>query len=139
MKITRAQAEALAAFIIRVRADWRQAGVSASMEKCPDEYPLDIARALINLAADATVQTPGLLHSAGPHWLRPDGKSTPRKGDNNIPCPEHTGQTMPCRRCTEGTRPPTPDELAEIREAYQAKGRERREERAEIEKRRAGA
>ena len=115
MKITRPQAEALAAFIIRVRADWRQAGVIAAIEKCPNEYPLDIARALINLAADATVQTPGLLHGPGPHWLRPDGKATPRKGDHDIPCPDHTGHVQPCDRCKEGKRPPSPEELAEMR------------------------
>ena len=54
-------------------------------------------------------------------------------------CPEHETIPHPCHRCAAEKRAPTPEELAEIREAYQAKVRELREERAEIEKRRAGA
>jgi hypothetical protein len=57
----------------------------------------------------------------------------------DVTCPEHTGQTMPCQTCKADLRPPRPEELAEIREAYQAKVRRLREERAEIEKRRAEA
>jgi hypothetical protein len=138
MKITRPQAEALAAFITRVRTDWRQAGVIAAIQKCENEYPLDIARALINLAADATVQTPGLLHGPGPHWLRPDGTPTPRKGDHNIPCPDHPGNVMPCDPCKDGKRPPTEDEKAALRalieEARKRTAQQAREAQARIEK-----
>ena len=116
MKISKVQAEALATFVCKVRTDWRHAGVMAAIQKCESEWPLDIARALINLAADASVQTPGLLHGPGPHWLRPDGSKVARRGDHDIPCPDHPGLVQPCGLCREGKIPPPPDVLATIRQ-----------------------
>ncbi|HHX46041.1 MAG TPA: hypothetical protein GX718_01515 [Brevibacterium sp.] len=145
MTISRTEAEALAALVARLRAShnmtaWDHPGIMAAIEKAramADAF--DLAHALLVLAERPDLRTPALLSTTGEHWRRMDGTMTKRHGDNDIPCPEHTGQTMPCPKCRDAVRPPTPDELAEIREAYQAKVRELREERAEIEKRRAEA
>ena len=110
MKITRTQAEALATLATKLRPDWRHAGVMAAIAKCPDADPFDIARALVNLAADPTVQTPGLLHRGGPHWLRPDGEKPARRGDHAVRCPEHPDQTQPCQPC-KADATPMPDEV----------------------------
>ena len=99
MKITRVQAEALATLATKLRPDWRHAGVMAAIEKCTTEEPCDIARALVNLAADSTVQTPGLLHRGGPHWLRPDGEKPARRGDHAVRCTRHPINVEPCPQC----------------------------------------
>lgn len=111
----RPQAEALATFITRVRPDWRHAGIVAAIEKVKHEAPTDVARALVNLAEDMTLKTPALLAGPGGHWRKPDGTMPMRRGDNDIPCPEHPGHVQPCEPCKAGTRPPTPDELVALR------------------------
>ena len=121
MTISRTEAEALAALVTRLRAShnmtaWDHPGIMAAIEKAramADAF--DLAHALLVLAERPDLRTPALLSTAGEHWRRMDGTMTKRRGDNNIPCPEHTGQTMPCPKCREGKRPPTPDELAEMR------------------------
>ena len=112
MKITRVQAEALATLATKLRPDWRHAGVMAAIEKCTTEEPCDIARALINLAADPTVQTPGLLHHGGPHWLRPDGEKPARRGDHAVRCTRHPINVEPCPQCrADPDHTPMPDEV----------------------------
>ena len=63
-------------------------------------------------AEDATLRAPSAAAFTA-HWAVK--ASAPPRVSNDIPCPEHTGQTMPCPRCREGVRPPTPEELAEMR------------------------
>ena len=115
--------------------EWDTPGIAKAL--IATEGPPGAVLAAAALAAeDATLRAPSAAAFKA-HW--PTKASAPPRVSNNIPCPEHTGQTMPCPKCRDTVRPPTPDELAEIREAYQAKVRELREERAEIEQRRAGA
>ena len=96
-RITRTQAEALASFVCRVRTDWRQVGTVENILKCEDAWPLDIAHALLNLAADATIKTPGLLAQDGPHWRSkaPADPPPPRP----IVCPTHHIQHSVSARC----------------------------------------
>lgn len=126
MKITEVQAQALATFVTRIRPEWRHVGVMAAIERARDTADVhDLACALIRLAEDQTVLTPGLLPSPGPHWLKPDGAKAPRRGDHTMRCPEH-GDRLPCQPCNTDIRPPTPEELAAMREAAeQAKANQR--------------
>ena len=111
MRIDRTQAEALAAFIIRVRTDWSHGGVMAAIGKVTDADPLDIARALVNLAADPTALTPALLEKPGPWWRNPESRNVapPR---NSMRCHEHPDQEMPCATCRAELVPATASQIA---------------------------
>jgi hypothetical protein len=114
--MTRVQAEALAAFIVRLRTDWRPAGVVAALEKAaPNADPFDVARALINLASEPSVKTPGLLPGPGPHWRNPEGEIPGRRGDHDIPCVDHPSQVHPCPTCRAEKPPLSPEAIAELR------------------------
>lgn len=120
MKMTKVQAEALAAFVARVRPEWRPAGILAALEKAaPTADVHDVACALIRLAEDATVKTPGLLPQPGPHWLKPDGSEPARRGDHTMTCPEHA-ERLPCGRCVADTGAPPAEVLGDIRAALDA-------------------
>lgn len=118
MTMTRVQAEALTAFVVRLRTDWRPAGVLAALEKAaPTTDVYSVAVALLNLAADDTVKTPGLLPAPGPHWRKWDGSTPGRRGDHDMPCPEHPTQVHPCPTC-KAEKPPLSDAaIAELRKA----------------------
>lgn len=119
MKITKVQAEALTAFVVRVRPEWRPAGVMAALEKAADTADVhDVACALIRLAQDTTVHTPGLLPHPGPHWIRHDGSKPARRGDHTMRCPEHD-QRLPCEPCKTDITPPPEDVRAEMRAALE--------------------
>lgn len=120
MKMTKVQAEALAAFVARVRPEWRPAGILAALEKAAATADVhDVACALIRLAEDATVKTPGLLPQPGPHWLKPDGSEPARRGDHTMTCPEHA-ERLPCGRCIADTGAPPAEVLGDIRAALDA-------------------
>lgn len=120
MRMTKVQAEALAAFVARVRPEWRPAGILAALEKAaPTADVHDVACALIRLAEDATVKTPGLLPQPGPHWLKPDGSEPARRGDHTMTCPEHA-ERLPCGRCIADTGAPPAEVLGDIRAALDA-------------------
>lgn len=120
MKMTKVQAEALAAFVARIRPEWRPAGILAALEKAaPTADVHDVACALIRLAEDATVKTPGLLPQPGPHWLKADGSKPARRGDHTMTCPEHA-EHLPCGRCIADTGAPPAEVLGDIRAALDA-------------------
>lgn len=118
--MTKVQAEALAAFVARIRPEWRPAGILAALEKAaPTADVHDVACALIRLAEDATVKTPGLLPQPGPHWLKADGSKPARRGDHTMTCPEHA-ERLPCGRCIADTGAPPAEVLGDIRAALDA-------------------
>ena len=120
MKMTKVQAEALAAFVARIRPEWRPAGILAALEKAaPTADVHDVACALIRLAEDATVKTPGLLPQPGPHWLKADGSKPARRGYHTMTCPEHA-ERLPCGRCIADTGAPPAEVLGDIRAALDA-------------------
>lgn len=120
--MTKVQAEALTAFVVRVRPEWRPAGVLAALEKAaPTADVHDVACALIRLAQDQSVHTPGLLPQQGPHWLKPDGSKPARRGDHTMRCPEHGEPYLSCTECAaKECGPPSPHIRAEITEALEA-------------------
>lgn len=122
MKITKVQAEALTAFVVRVRPEWRPAGVLAALEKAAATADVhDVACALIRLAADHSVHTPGLLPQPGPHWQRADGSKPARRGDHTMRCPDHGQPYLNCTECKAIAGGPPPDDIkAEIASALEA-------------------
>ncbi len=112
MKITKVQAEALTAFVVRIRPDWRPPGVMAALEKTAATADVhDVACALIRLAEDQSVKTPGLLPEPGPHWTRPDGSQPARRGDHTMRCPEHGQPYLRCDECAMTKAAPPPDDV----------------------------
>ena len=104
--MTKVQAQALAAYISRVREDWRPAGIVAALEKAAPTCDVwDVTNALCQLAADPSVKTPGLLPGPGPHWRKWDGSLPTRRGDNDVPCIDHPEHVHPCPM-HERTPPP---------------------------------
>ena len=97
-KLTRPMAQRLAEFIHMARDEWNTPGILAALEQASNTSDaLAIARALVNIADDQTVKTPGMLTRPGGHWRTPAGELPPRRGEHNIPCPDHPGEhDMPC-------------------------------------------
>lgn len=122
--MTRVQAEALAAFVSRMRPEWRTVGIVAALEKAATTADAwDVAHALLNLAAEQSVLTPGLLPGTGPHWRRDDGSKPARRGDHDVHCPEHPSSFHPCPQCAAKRTPPPLDdpEYAEFKAALAAR------------------
>lgn len=119
-RMTEVQAQALAAFVSRVRTDWNPPGIVKALEKAaPTADVHDVACALIRLAADPTVKTPGMLTQTGPWWVKADGTKAPRRGDHTMTCPEHA-ERLPCGRCIADTGAPPAEVLGDIRAALDA-------------------
>ena len=125
--LTRPQAEALATFIVRVREDWSHGGVMAALEKSNIVDALDIARAVVNLAADPTAKTPALLAKPGPWWRNPTGENAAPER-YTMRCHEHPTQHAPCRECTDRALadPPRPETIAAAKEAAKEAARRAR-------------
>lgn len=121
MKMTEVQAQALAAFVTRIRPEWRPAGIVAALGKAADTADVhDVAVALIRLAEDKTVLTPGLLPQPGPHWLKPDGSKPARRGDHTMRCSEHGEPYLRCEQCAAVEAGPPPEDVrAEITAALE--------------------
>lgn len=67
--MTQAQAQALAAFVWRIRDDWDQPGILAAIRKAGTlGTPAEIGTALCRLAGNRELRTPALLSEPGPHW-----------------------------------------------------------------------
>lgn len=96
--LTRPMAQRLAEFIHMTRPEWNTPGILSALEQASTTTDaLSIARALVNIADDPTVKTPGMLTRPGQHWRTPAGELPPRRGDHNVPCPDHPGDhDMPC-------------------------------------------
>lgn len=92
--------------------EWDTPGIAKALQAT--EGPPGAVLAAAALAAeDANLRAPSAAAFKA-HW--PVQASAPPKASHDIPCPEHIGERMPCRRCTEGTRPPRPEELAAMRQ-----------------------
>ena len=99
MRISKVEAQALAAFVSRIRDDWQQPGIVAAIEKAaPLGSPAAIGAALCRLAENLELRTPALLAEAGPHWSGTSvAKLTPP-----VMCPDHPAQpARECRDCRE--------------------------------------
>lgn len=113
MTMTQTQGQALAAFVARIRTDWDQPGILAAIAKAQTlGTPVQVARALINLADNTDLRTPAILAQPGSHWLAPDGSHVQRRGDNDVRCPDHSMSVMPCPQCEAKRCDPTDDYLA---------------------------
>lgn len=137
MAMTRVQAEALATLVGRLRTDWDHRGIVAAIERAvPTANAWDISHALLHLAEDRAVKTPGMLVQPGKHWRKPDGTATPRRGDHAVRCPEHPLSVMPCPECVAKRVPPPVGFHETVAEALE-RGKAAHRERMELAARRA--
>ena len=121
-QIQRADAEALATFVRRLRPQtgdmaWGQTQTVNAIQACKSATLSEIAVSLIRLAEDLTVRTPALLSSPGPHWYRASRDERPAGENlrNRDMCPEHPDQ--PRAECHRHEPPATPESIRAIREA----------------------
>ena len=118
--MTRTQAEALATFIAKVRPDWDHPGIVAAISKAQAKAtPLQVARALVNLAENSDLRTPAMLAEKGQHW-RDGMEPTGPNASHDVRCPEHPTHAHPCPDCATKRTPPLPDYL-EAKKALTAK------------------
>lgn len=108
--MTKAMAESLATFVSRIRPDWDHPGIVAAVGKAQNlGSPFDVARALVNLAENRDLTSPGLLHQPGKHWRNADSEPTGPNVTHNVRCPEHPINFHPCPLCAAKRCDPTPD------------------------------
>lgn len=123
--MTQAQIQALATFISRVREDWDHPGIVAAISKASGlGSPFDVARALVNLAENRDLTSPGMLSQPGRHWVKASNEPTGPNLSNNVRCPEHPINFMPCPLCEAKRCLPDPVEHADYiaaREALKAR------------------
>ena len=99
MKLTQAAAIALATAATQVRPEWQHAGILAALKVEADKgaHVEDVFVALARVCRNRDARTPGFLNTPGPHWDRNDGTRVERRGDHNVPCPDHPDEhDMPC-------------------------------------------
>jgi hypothetical protein len=110
--MTRPQAEALATFVNRMRPDWDHPGIVSALSKAASlGGPLDVAHALLILAENRELKSPGMLHQQGKHWKRADGENTGPNISHNVRCPEHPINFHPCPLCAAKKCPPDEEYL----------------------------
>lgn len=105
MTVTQAEAQSLAAFIVRIRDDWDHPGVVAAIRKASAlGSAADIGVALCRLAGNRELRTPATLADPGPHWR----DTTVGKRDLPAMCPEHPAEKAGhCRECVSRAVQPT--------------------------------
>jgi hypothetical protein len=107
VRISQAQAQALATFITRIRDDWDHPGIVAAIQKAaPLGTPADIGTALCRLAANPDLRTPAVLADPGTHWAN----TTVASRTPPVMCPEHV--TQPARDCPDCRAQAVTDKVA---------------------------
>ena len=103
MRITTSQAQALAAFVSRVRDDWDHPGIVAAIQKAaPLGSPAAIGAALCRLAENRELRTPAMLADPGTHW----SGTTVAKVAPPVMCPEHPAEkASACKECIAAAVP----------------------------------
>ena len=96
--MTRAQTEAIATAVTRVR-DWDHPGVMAALKAASHlGSPAAVAAALFRLADDPETRSPARLASPGPHWV---GTAVASKRPPTM-CGLHpTERALDCRPCAD--------------------------------------
>lgn len=111
--MTRATTEALATLTAHLRPDWDRPGILAAIGKAQAlGTPVQVSRALVNLAENRDLRTPAILPTPGNHWRAPDGQHPELRGSHDVKCPEHPLSVHPCPQCAAKRCDPTPDYLA---------------------------
>ena len=97
MHLNETQAQALAAFIGRVRPDWDHPGIMAALKKAaPLGSGAAVGAALCKLAENMELRTPALLADPGSHWA---GTTVASRQPPSM-CPEHPAEKAgACQQC----------------------------------------
>lgn len=113
-RLSSSQGKRLCELAHLLRPDWDLPGIEAVVrDVATSAAGIDVARALLNLAANPAAKTPGLLKHSGRHWPTDDQGQPVRTPDMPHPkCPTH-GAGYPCPYCRTEVRPARPGELKE--------------------------
>ena len=139
-KLTQSTAVAIATAASQIRDDWDHPGILHALRVEADRGTpaQDVFIALANLCANRDARTPGLLNKPGSWWNKPTGRIE-RRGDLDVPCPEHPDQPMPCQTCRAERYVPTDEDKAAWRRELAKAEQAAQERRADIEQRRQEA
>lgn len=94
------EAEAIASAVSIIRPAWLQSSLTKMLFKLQHRPARQVALALVYLAYDPEVESPGLLLKDGPWWSvasLTEPTYTPPAGNEPV-CPIH-GDRQPCRGC----------------------------------------
>jgi hypothetical protein len=113
-RLTQTQGKRLAELTHLLRPGWDIPGIEAAIRRAPERVSgLDVARALLNLAANPEVATPGLLPKPGRHWPVDDEGVSVLPPSNNVHCHVHPLSVLPCPQCEAERCLPDPVEHAD--------------------------
>jgi len=99
--MNRPEAEVIAAAVAIIRPEWYQTSLLKMLGKIQHRPARQVALALVSLAYDPEVQSPGLLLHEGPHWaVGQIGEATyvPPAVSERL-CPTHGDRAETCRGC----------------------------------------
>jgi hypothetical protein len=101
LHITQTEAQALTAFVERVRPEWDRPGILAAIRKAQGlGSAAAIGAALCRLAENRDLRTPALLAEPGPHWA---GTTVATRPPPTM-CADHpTSRALDCRQCAAET------------------------------------
>lgn len=109
--MTPAEAEVIAHAVAIIRPQWQADSMFKMLANHRHRPARQVALALVYLAYDPDVKSPGLLNHDGPHWSvgqLGDATYTP-PALAEVACPTH-GDRQPCRCCEADRKAaPTPD------------------------------
>lgn len=104
MRMTETEAQALAAYLGRVRPDWDHPGIIAALKKAAPLGPsAAVAAAACRLAENLELRTPAILDKPGAHWA---GTTIASRQAPSM-CPEHkahkAGNCPECEAAAKAT------------------------------------
>lgn len=118
--MTRAQLEAIATAVNRVRPDWDVPGIRSALTKA-EAAPWEVAVAAFRLAGTPDVRTPAFIPDRGRHWADTEVGKRPAP----MRCPDHDEPAHMCRGCVAESVP-MPDEVRATMRALTRVGPDRR-------------
>jgi len=111
-RLTQSQGKRLCELAHLIRPEWDLPGIESAVRAAADMAPAaDVAIALLALAKNPEVRTPGLLSKPGRHWPTDDKGVSVLPVSHNVRCPEHPISFHPCPQCEAKKCDPTPDYL----------------------------
>jgi hypothetical protein len=120
MRLTQTQGKRLCELAHLIRPEWDIPGIESAVRAAAEKAPAaDVAIALLALAKNPEVRTPGLLPKPGKHWPTDDEGNSVLPVSHNVRCVEHPLNVHPCPQC-KAEKDSTPDRVPEYLEAKAA-------------------
>jgi hypothetical protein len=111
-RLTQTQGKRLCELAHLIRPEWDIPGIESAVRAAADKAPAaDVAIALLALAKNPEVRTPGMLPKPGKHWPTDEQGVSVLPVSHNVRCPEHPINFHPCPLCAAKKCPPDEEYL----------------------------